>query len=99
MDTLRKLEILKDTYFDKVQLNQIVDKLLDIALSQHRQKLEKYEHDMNEFEQRYGIESAIFYQRFQAGQLGDDIDFFEWSALYELKEDLLKKIDKLEQAA
>lgn len=98
MDTIRKLEILKDTYSDQAQLNQIVDKLLDIALSQHRQNLEKYQHDMREFEQRYGMESSIFYQHFQAGELGDDIDFFEWVALYELKQDLLKKIDKLEKA-
>ncbi len=26
--------------------------------------LEKYQHDLREFEQRYDMESAIFYQRF-----------------------------------
>lgn len=65
----------------------------------HYGDLEKYQHDLHEFEQRYNMESAIFYQRFQAGELGDDIELFQWSALYELKEDLLKKIDKLEQTA
>lgn len=98
VDTLHKLEILKDTYSDEVELDQILEKLLDIVLSQHRLRLERYERDLREFESRYSMESATFYRRFEAGELGDAMDFFEWAGLYELYQDILEKIRRLERA-
>ena len=92
MDTLYKLEVLKDTYSDEAELDLILGKLLDVSLSQHRLRLERYERDLREFEQRYGMESGAFYRRFEAGELGDAMDFFEWAGLYELREDIMKKI-------
>jgi len=35
------------------------------------------------FETRYGISSENFYRRFTKGELGDDLDYFEWKALIE----------------
>lgn len=98
MDALSKLELLKETYPDQAELDQILGKLLDISLSQHRLRLKRYEQDMREFEQRYKMHSEHFYQRFEAGELGDEIDFFEWSGLYELRQDILNKIHRLELA-
>ncbi|HID61879.1 MAG TPA: hypothetical protein EYP49_03930 [Anaerolineae bacterium] len=96
MDILYKIEILKDTYSDEAELDLILGKLLDVALSQYRLRLERYEHDLREFEKRYGMESATFYRRFEAGELGDAMDFFEWAGLYELRLDLGEKIRRLE---
>ncbi|GET39138.1 hypothetical protein [Microseira wollei] len=53
MDALSKLELLKETYPAQSELDQILGKLLDIALSQYRLRLKRYEQDMREFEQRY----------------------------------------------
>jgi hypothetical protein len=44
------------------------------------------------------MDSAIFYQQFEAGELGDAMDFCEWAGLYELRQDLLDKIERLEAA-
>jgi len=99
MNTLYKLEVLKDTYSDKAELDLILEKLLDVSLSQHRLRLERYERDLREFERRYGMESAAFYRRFEAGELGDAMDFFEWAGLYELREDIMNKIQRLEMAS
>jgi len=99
MNTLYKLEVLKDTYSDKAELDLILGKLLDVSLSQHRLRLERYERDLREFERRYGMESAAFYRRFEAGELGDAMDFFEWAGLYELREDIMNKIQRLEMAS
>ena len=98
MEVLDKLEVLKDTCPDEVELDRVLGKLLDVALSQHRLRLKRYEHDLHEFEQRYGMESSSFYQRFEAGELGDAMDFFEWAGLYELRQDILEKIHRLELA-
>ena len=45
------------------------------------------------------MESATFYRRFEAGELGDAMDFFEWAGLYELREDIVKKIQRLEMTS
>jgi hypothetical protein len=44
------------------------------------------------------MESATFYRRFEAGELGDAMDFFEWAGLYELYQDIIEKIRRLEPA-
>ena len=44
------------------------------------------------------MDSATFYRRFEAGELGDAMDFFEWAGLYELRQDLLEKIRRVETA-
>ena len=90
MDTLYKLQVLQDTYPDKAELGLILGKLLDVSLSQHQLRLERYKRDLREFEELYGMESAAFYRRFEAGELGDAMDFFEWAGLYELREDIYR---------
>jgi len=42
------------------------------------------------------MESDKFYHRFEAGELGDAMDFFEWSGLYELRQDIIEKIKLIE---
>lgn len=99
MDIAHKLELLKETYSEPDELDRLVGKLLEVALSQHKLRLQRYEQELREFEQRYGMKSAAFYQQFAAGELGDAIDFFEWSGLYELRQDIVEKIRKLERVA
>jgi len=96
--TLNKLEALKDAYADETELERVLGKLPDAALSHHRLRLERYKHDLMEFEQRYGMQSSEFYNRFKSGELGDAMDFFEWFGIYELYVELLKKIHRMEAA-
>jgi hypothetical protein len=98
MNTLHKLQVLEDIYPDEAELDLVLGKLLDVTLSQYRLRLERYERDLHEFEERCGMESATFYRRFEAGELGDRMDFFEWAGLYELCQDLVEKTHRLESA-
>ena len=98
MDTLQKLEMLKEVYADEAELAQVLEKLLSVALDQQRHRLKRYEADLHEFETRYGRDSAVFYGQFEAGELGDAMDFCEWAGLFELRQDLLEKIRRLESA-
>ena len=95
MDIARKLELLQEIYSEPAELDRMLGKLLEVALSQHRLRLQRYDQELGEFEQRYGMDSAAFYQQFEAAELGDAIDFFEWSGLYELRQDILEKIRQL----
>src|SRR5205823_14300597 len=98
MNTAQKLDLLKETCANDTELDQVIEKLLDLTLGQQRRKLARYEQDLHNFEVRYGMDSATFYQRFEAGELGDAMDFCEWAGLYELYHDLQEKIQQWEHA-
>jgi hypothetical protein len=48
------------------------------------QQVEALEDHLKKFEEKYKIPSQDFYCRFQAGELGDSEDFFEWNSYYEM---------------
>jgi hypothetical protein len=98
MNTQQKLEVVKEAYIDSAEFDLVVEKLLDLTRSQHRVRLARYERDLQEFEQRYSMDSETFYRRFEAGEIGDAMDFCEWAGLYELHQDLLEKLQRLEDA-
>ena len=93
-----KLELLKDTYTDEAELDLVLSKVLELTLDRYRNRLQRYEHELGEFEQQYQVDSHVFYQRFEAGEMGDAMDYFEWAGLYELHQALLAKIERLETA-
>ncbi len=97
MDTLDKLTLLRETYSDPSELYKILGKPLIIALTQHQKRLERYNKDLSKFEAIYQRDSDSFFAEFEPGNLGDNMDFFEWAGLYELRENILDKIGKLEE--
>jgi hypothetical protein len=96
MTVSEKLQLLQETYMNGKEFGLILDKLLDSTLSEYRLRLARYNQELEQFEQRFGIASAQLYQQFQQGDAGDAIEYFEWTGVYELKRDLLQKIQKLE---
>lgn len=93
-----KLDLLKEVVTNEGDLNLVLDKLLNVISEQHRSLLKRYQEDLQDFEARYGMSSTEFYRKFEPGELGDAVDFFEWAGLYELKQNLLEKIQRLETA-
>ncbi|MFM5982776.1 MAG: hypothetical protein ACKO9I_20135 [Sphaerospermopsis kisseleviana] len=49
-----------------------------------QQDISDLEQRLKNFETKYQMSSSQFYQQFQAGNLGDEIEFFEWSVFYEM---------------
>jgi hypothetical protein len=98
MSIAQKLEVLQAVAGNTYQLDLVLNKLLQAALSQYRLQLERYNRDLQEFEQKFGKNSETFYQQFEAGELGDSMDFFEWAGLYELRQKVIQKIQRLELA-
>lgn len=61
---------------------QILDsKVRESSISQ---QIADLENRLKNFEEKYHMPSESFYQRFQSGELGDSIDFFEWNTYYEM---------------
>lgn len=55
-----------------------------IQRSSTKKQIQSLEERLKQFEETYRMPSAQFYQKFQAGELGDSIDFFEWNTYYEM---------------
>ena len=98
VDTFHKLEALKETFSDSFELSRVLTKLLSVVINQYQLRLERYARDLRDYEERYGMDTPAFHERFDAGELGDSADFFEWDGLYDLHRDLTKKIRRLESA-
>lgn len=97
MNASQKLDVLKDVCEDDAALDRALEKLLDTTLQDYRTRQKHYEQLLAVFETRYQMPSETFYARFDAGELGDAMDFFEWSGLYELYREVIAKIQRLEQ--
>lgn len=95
---MTKLETLQAAYADSNELELVFDKLIGGKLSEQRLKLARYDRDLAQFEQQYGMSSPEFYRRFESGDLGDDMDYFEWSGLWELRQRLASQIQYLERS-
>jgi hypothetical protein len=95
--TLLKWETLQQVYEGSDELDRLFEKLLAGKLSEQRLLLARYDRDLGDFEHRFMLDSPTFYARFEAGELGDDMDYFEWAGLWELRQRLRQKIQRLEQ--
>ncbi len=95
---MTKLKTLQAVYADSSELELAFDKLIGGKLSEQRLKLARYDRDLAQFEQQYGMSSPEFYRRFESGDLGDDMDYFEWSGLWELRQKLAGQIHNLERS-
>ncbi len=84
---LEQLKIL-ETLYNRGEVSEVLELSLskiiahEIAIAQ--QQAVELETDLQKFETQYQMPSLEFYQKFRAGELGDDIDFLEWSSFYQM---------------
>lgn len=98
MTTVAVYEALKDAYANEEQLEKSLSNLLHFKLNEHYLRLKQYESELAEFEEQYGMASDVMNEKFESGELGDAMDFFEWSGLYTLSLYLRRKIERIEKA-
>jgi hypothetical protein len=96
--TLGRLRVLERLYAqgytdDVVDLT--VRKLVEHQVQKDEAQLAALAEDLARFERRYAMTSAVFFARYQAGQMGDDADVFEWNALYKMHIRLAEAVKSL----
>lgn len=67
---------------EAIEKSNPVDDLLELA------------RDLANFEKKYDMPSSEFHQKFEAGLMGDDLEFFEWSGIYSMFVDLRLSIQR-----
>lgn len=53
--------------------------------------MQEIQKNINYFERKYGMVTKEFFEKFLKGELGDDMDFFEWKASKEVYDELEKE--------
>ena len=100
-ETLLKIQSLEQLYrsgYHSDTIDTTIDKLVAMERSRAGQELTHLEDRLRQFEEQYRLSSAAFYVQFQAGELGDEADFFEWSAFYQMWLSTQEQLDLLEAA-
>jgi hypothetical protein len=78
-------EILRDRAHDRGQdVDVVASELLAQVLLADDKGARELEMLLERFENQYQMDSRSFYQKFQAGAIGDSADFFEWNAYCEM---------------
>ena len=65
-------------------MKDAVIRTLRSRVEEINQKLSDIYESMRYFERKYGMNTEEFYKEFVDGELGDDMDFFEWKASAEI---------------
>ena len=74
-------------YADSV-MDLTIDKVLQRERTQMEAQLARLRQQLVVFEGQYSRSTPDFYERFERGELGDDADYFEWSATWEMVQQL-----------
>ena len=65
--------------------------MLDYKIKHYEAEIKRLDKELKAFERTYGMKSSVFLKKFSEGRLGDDMDFIEWSSLYQIHNRLLEK--------
>ena len=84
---LEQLKILEALY-NRGEVSEVLElslsKIIAHEIAITKQQAAELQTDLQQFETQYEMSSAEFYQKFRAGELGDNIDFVEWSSFYQM---------------
>jgi len=96
--TIERLRALQQLYAQGYQ-DEVVDltlrKLFEHQIRKDEAQLAELRADLTRFEQQYGMTSADFFAKYQAGEMGDHADAFEWNVLYKMYTRLTEAVEAL----
>jgi hypothetical protein len=95
---LSRIHILEAVYQKDYQsdtADRVLDKLIELEQGKAQAELKDYKTLLQSFETQYKMSSDDFVHRFHKGELGDNADFFEWSAAYDMYQSVHQRFAKL----
>ena len=100
---LKQLQLLqelvqKDEEKDEV-MEVTVSKLVSYELEKLKGRQSRIREKLIAFEERYSLKTDEFYQRFRQGKMGDEMDFFEWSALADIHQEISQRLAEAERVS
>jgi len=92
---IKTLENFINKHGDDAYISNTLAKMVEYKIQQYDENIAALQHDLQVFEKTYAMTSAEFFAQFKNGSLGDEMDFIEWAALYEMRQNLFDKKKEL----
>jgi hypothetical protein len=73
-------------------LDMTIDKLLSRETTRMQESKARLKSQLADFEEQYGLTSDEFYTRYERGEMGDAMDFVEWSATVDMLINVEKRL-------
>lgn len=93
---VKNLEKFIEKHGEDTFISQSISKMLDYKIAKYEEKIKRFNKELKVFERAYGMKSSVFFKKFSEGKMGDDMDFIEWSSLYQIHNRFLGKKVELE---
>ncbi len=80
--------------FEKKYIESTINKMFKVELGMVKRELKKITDTLTDLEKRHKMSSDEFYEKFNAGKLGDDREYIKW---YAYKDTFNKLMDRLKE--
>jgi hypothetical protein len=80
---LEKIEILQSVGAEGLA-DQALTKIIQTEIDRLKQEQQRLKTELTKFESTYQMTSEACHQKFEAGELGDAVEFFEWTSVYSI---------------
>lgn len=80
-------------------MDQTLDKLFSVEAAEAQQDVEELRTDLLKFEEQFGMITEEFYNRFEAGEMGDSADFIEWASFFDMYRHAKERLAALSDAS
>ena len=77
--------------------NQALTKVMQIEIDRLKQEQRRLKSELESFERHYQMTSEVCQQKFEVGELGDAVEFFEWTSVYTIYQRNEKTLHLLEE--
>ncbi len=88
-------DIIRKNLYDDYLIKSL-KKIIAYETRKTRKELESLKEELRAYEAKYNMTSEDFYNKFTNGLVGDDADYFEWSAIYKMYSRSLERLSILE---
>lgn len=77
-------------------LSRSIGKIVEYEKEKTIKEVNMLKKELSRFESTYQMSSENFFNEFEKGDLGDEEDYFEWSAMYQMYERSVDRLNILE---
>ena len=96
---LEQLGVLNSLYqkgYHSELIERSLAKIIDLERSHAMKQATELQAKLQAYETQYQMSSNRFYEQFIAGELGDSMDFVEWSAFYDMWQSVQARLSVLQ---
>lgn len=97
--SIQKIEKIFEKGLQDDYLSQSIRKIIEYEKEKTSKDIGGIRKDIELFEGKYNMSSNEFFERFEKGELGDNEDYFEWSALFQIYRRSVERLTMLEGAS